>query len=236
MNGHLSTDEIHDLLDGLLEASEEERLSRHVESCARCRGETEALAAVLAGMAELPREAEPARDLWGGIEARIAGTTPGAPEPVVIEFPGSVAAAAAVRRRVSLSLPQLYAAGIAIALLSGAAVWYALGRTAPGATMGLDAPDAPVALVSRTDAAGAELDEAVFQLEHALQEGRELLSPETLATIEQSLSAIDTAIAEARAALQNDPASPLLNRLLVSHQKNKLRILRQATSRLLPSA
>jgi hypothetical protein len=97
-------------------------------------------------------------------------------------------------------------------------------------------PDAAVALVSRDGAATAELDAAVFELEHALQEGRALLSPETLATIEQSLRTIDEAIGEARGALANDPSSPLLNRLLLSHQKNKLRILRQATLGLLPSA
>jgi hypothetical protein len=234
MNAHPSTDEIHDWLDGLLDATEEERLRRHVETCARCRAESEALAGVMQAMAELPREAEPARDLWTGIEARIAGTAQDATETVVIEFPAE--AAARVRRRVSLTLPQLYAAGIAIALMSGAGVWYAVGRPGPVRSAGIGAPDAPVALVSQEDAALVELDQAVFDLEHTLEEGRELLAPETLVTIEQSLRTIDHAIGEARAALESDPSSALLSRLLLSHQKNKLRILRQATSLLLPTA
>ena len=234
MNGHPSASEIHDWLDGLLEPADEERLRGHVDACARCRTDADALAGALQGMAELPREAEPARDLWAGIEARIAGTTPAPAEPVVIEFPGGAAARA--RRRVSLTLPQLYAAGIAIALLSGATVWYALGPRVPATSAGLEAPDAPAALVSQNSAAEAELDQAVFELEHTLQEGRALLTPETLATIEQSLATIDEAIGEARAALASDPSSALLNRLLLSHQKSKLRILRQATSLLLPSA
>ena len=234
MNGHPSVEQIHDWLDGLVEPAEEERLREHVAACARCREERDALAAVLRELAELPAEAEPARDLWRGIETRIAGTTP-AVEAVVIPFPtdGTVRA----RRRVSLTLPQLYAAGIAIALMSGAAVWYAVGTRVPRATTaGLSAPDAPVALVSEESTAQAELEQAVFELEHALQEGRDLLAPETLATVEQSLATIDVAIREARAALASDPASPVLNRLLLSHQKSKLRILRQATSLLLPSA
>ena len=234
MNGHPSTSEIHDWLDGLLDGRDEERLRRHVETCARCRTETEALAGVLQGIAELPREAQPAGELWAGIEARIAGTVPGGGEAVVLEFPSETAARPG--RRVALTLPQLYAAGIAIALLSGATVWYAVGARTPTSSAGIEAPDAPVALVSQEETAIAELDQAVFELEHTMQEGRALLAPETIATIEQSLATIDDAISEARAALATDPSSALLNRLLLSHQKNKLRILRQATSLLMPNA
>jgi hypothetical protein len=234
MNGHLTTDEIHDWLDGLLDPAAEERARRHVETCLRCREEKEELAAVLQATAELPRSAEPSRDLWGGIEARIAGTVPGGAETVELQFPSDPALRAP--RRVSLTMPQAYAAGIAIALMSAGAVWYALGARGPVESAGIGAPDTPVALVSAEGAAQNELDQAVFELEHTLQEGRELLAPETLATIEESLRTIDRAIGEARQALASDPSSDLLNRLLLSHQKSKLRILRQATSLLLPSA
>lgn len=234
MSAHLTAVEIHDWLDGLLDPAREESAGRHVEACARCRAERDALAAVLRGIAELPRAAAPARDLWSGIQVRIADAAPVAADPVVLEFP--VDAAARAKRRVSLTLPQAYAAGIAIALVSAAGVWYALRTRAPAASAGLAAPDHAVALVSAESAAGTELEQAVFELEHTLQEGHARLAPETLDTIERSLRTIDQAIAEARQALHRDPSSALLNRLLLSHQKHKLRVLRQATSLLLPNA
>lgn len=234
MSAHLTTGEIHDWLDGLLAPPGEERARRHVEACGRCRAEKDALAAMLQEIAALPRDAAPARDLWGGIEARIAGAAPLGTDPVVLTFPADAPARAG--RRVSLTLPQAYAAGIAIALLSAAGVWYALRARAPVAAAGLAAPDRGVALVSAESAARTEVELAVLELEHTLEGGRGKLAPETLDAIERSLRTIDQAIAEARRALERDPSSVLVNRLLLSHQKNKLRVLRQATSRLLPNA
>ena len=53
---------------------------------------------------------------------------------------------------------------------------------------------------------------------------------ETILTLEQSLAAIDQAIAEARGALASDPNSGLLNRLLANHQQAKLRVLQRAAA------
>ena len=39
MNAHLTTDEIHDWLDGALDAADEERCRRHADVCARCRAD-----------------------------------------------------------------------------------------------------------------------------------------------------------------------------------------------------
>lgn len=141
------------------------------------------------------------------------------------------------RRRVSLTLPQLYAAGIALALLSGGSVWVGLSSRAsagaPGAaasTAAVSAPDRPLV---RT--ASGRLERAVTDFETLLEEGRGVLDQRTLATIEESLADIDEAIEQARNALVRDPASPMLHRLLLSHQRAKLRILRQATQPLRPS-
>jgi hypothetical protein len=233
MNPHLTTDEIHDWLDGLLDMAAEGRARRHVQTCAACRKEKEALADVLQATAELPRAATPFRELWGGIDTRIAGTAPGEAETVVAK-PSSAEVRA--RRAVSLTLPQAFAAGIAVALLSAAAVWYSLGVRAPAGSAGIGAPDSPAALATAEIAAQNDLEQAVFELERTVEEGRARLAPQTLTTIEQSLRTIDRAIDEARQALVRDPSSELLNRLLLNHQKGKLRILRQATSLLLASA
>jgi anti-sigma factor RsiW len=51
-------------------------VERHLAACPACRREVERLRELLDGLAHLPREAEPARDLWPEIAARIATDLP----------------------------------------------------------------------------------------------------------------------------------------------------------------
>jgi hypothetical protein len=55
------------------------------------------------------------------------------------------------------------------------------------------------------------------------------LSPATIQAVEQSLSTIDVAIAEAREALLRDPANAALPELLASNYRQKIDLLRRAT-------
>lgn len=92
--------------DGTLPAGELATVERHLAECAACRREAEALMALLADARALPRELTPGRDLWGGIEGRLA---PRAPSTVRSIPP----------RRWR---PLLLAAAIATVLLGGAAL------------------------------------------------------------------------------------------------------------------
>lgn len=256
--GHLDEARIHDLVDGELDRLEERAARAHVESCDACAERVRRIETLVDAVRTLPAEAAPSRDLWPDIESRIRG------EAAVIPFPssgdgeasgpsggGSSASAPAGRsgggearradaRRVSVSIPLLWAAGIAVSLLSGSAVWLALtagdarvvaGPEAPGPSVEVARVGAPdMAPIARTRPAGAAYEEATAELEAILEAGRDLLDDETLRTVEESLATIDRAIAEAEAALARDPASELLNRLILQHQRTRLRILRQAAN------
>ena len=78
--------------------------------------------------------------------------------------------------------------------------------------------------------ATTEYERAIVSLEALLEQGRDRLDPQIIATIEASLGIIDRAIAEARRALADDPDNPGLNRLLIKHEQSKLRVLRQASA------
>ena len=54
------------------------------------------------------------------------------------------------------------------------------------------------------------------------------LIEETLETLDRSLDTIDDALRDVRRALDADPSSEILARMLVSHQRSRLRLLRQA--------
>jgi hypothetical protein len=62
-----------------------------------------------------------------------------------------------------------------------------------------------------------------------LDERRDSLAPSTVATVERSLRIADSAIAEARSALERDPANRVLADLLVSNYERKLDLLRRAS-------
>jgi anti-sigma factor RsiW len=87
---HPGTEELNEHVDGELPAPRRAEIDRHLETCADCRREREALASVVAAAASLPREIAPTRDLWPDILLKHAR------RPVRRRWPVAAAAAAAV--------------------------------------------------------------------------------------------------------------------------------------------
>lgn len=71
-----------------------------------------------------------------------------------------------------------------------------------------------------------EYQRAVDELAQALETRRDDLAPETVATLERNLAIIDAAIAESRQALERDPNSQELTRMLSATYDAKVRLLR----------
>lgn len=168
------------------------------------------------------RDEMPARDLWPGIASRVDSTQLTTP------------------RSITFSVAQLaIAASLLIAVASGL-TYLATTRTA---TMnGAVAANGPViqayglpddqtaGQVVPANFADAQYNAAVSDLEKILKEDRDRLDPRTVQIIERNLQAIDDAINEARAALNDDPANAFLNSHLADARRRKLDLLRQATS------
>ncbi|MGW8268547.1 MAG: zf-HC2 domain-containing protein [Longimicrobiales bacterium] len=224
MNEHVDFETLQDYREGLLPSEASESVRAHLEACGSCRGELEALADLMGGLEELPREAQPGRDLWPQIEWRI-GSRAAREEPAENRArPG---------RQITFQAWQLLAASITVALLSGGAVWAVLTGGPRGS------PPAPVASapIRETlaqpvgwEAALDEYDQAVADLEGVLEMGKGVLDPATVQILEENLLIIDRAIAEAQEALALDPASGTLGRFLAENLKRKIDLLRQAAT------
>ena len=211
-------DRLSDYLDGELEPPERAELERHLASCGACTATLAELREVVARAATLPAR-PPASDLWAGIEPRLDPV-----KSVVTPFPPRVT------RRVSFTLPQLVAAGLALMVMSGGGVWVL--QNGGRAT---ELP--PVAATSQTGPATVpaaiadpRYDEAIADLEQALAAGRAQLDPGTVKILEANLDAIDKAIDQSRAALAADPANVYLNNHLADARQRKLALLRRATA------
>lgn len=217
------TDRLSEYLDRDLEAGERSALEAHLERCAEC---TEALADLrrVAVRARALTDRDPDADLWPGIAARIGATTPSTGVP-------AIPVGHRTARRWSFSVPELAAAGIALMVLSGGAVWLARPAATPIAVGPGPIPPAAVVSVpasSRSRTGG--YDGAVSDLEQVLDQGRGHLDTATVRVIERNLAAIDSAIAQAQRAVAADSANIYLNSHLAATKRRKLELLRQAAS------
>ncbi len=71
-------------------------------------------------------------------------------------------------------------------------------------------------------------DQALSDLEMVLEEGRDVLDPETVKVLQENLATIDQAIEQSREALYRDPGSLVLQRLLSENLRRKIDLLRHA--------
>ena len=207
---------LDDWLDGALAPSEAGPVEAHLAGCPACRESERRLRQVLARAAALPRSVTPPRDLWPGIERQIARPT---------GWTGLFGWG-----------PSLVLAAAATVLVAVAAVVWQAQAPATVHTVEMPAPGPALATVAATAAAVADpvLAQAERDYEAAtnvllgtLQQRRGGLAPEDLERIQANLQVIDRALAEVRQALVKDPASPELNRMLVSTHRKKLDVLRR---------
>ena len=217
------TDRLSEYLDGELTPAERADVDRHLTQCAECRSTLEDLRGVVSEAALL-QDGRPARDLWSGIAARIAPD--GRQLARVSPF------RRAISSRLSFTLPQLAAAGIALMVLSGGLVWMARSgdpRADFDPLNAQSAPPSPAPIVAPVNFADPHYDEAIADLERTLEAGRTKLDPETVRVLEENLGAIDRAIDQCRRALATDPANVYLNTHLADARQRKLALLRRAT-------
>ncbi len=203
------TDRLSEYLDDELDATERRELEAHLTACASCRTTLDELKGVVS-RAKSMTERPPTTDLWAGIEQRIAA------------MGGS--------RRYTFSLPQLAAAGIALMVLSGGAVWMLRQQTVEPAAPPTQAAVVDNPTVVPVNLADASYDEAVADLQRALEVGRSRLDPETIKVLEASLASIDQAIDQSQRALSADPANTYLYSHLAAARQRKLALLRRVSA------
>ncbi len=73
--------------------------------------------------------------------------------------------------------------------------------------------------------AEAEYERAIAMLEKVVKDGNQNVSPDTLATLQRNVTTIDSAIAESRAALTDNPASQPARTSLFDALRNKVNLL-----------
>jgi anti-sigma factor RsiW len=244
------TDQLSDYLDDELTPAERNAVESHLQGCAACTAVLDELKQVVS-RARMVTPRPPQADLWPGIAGKLEQIERGA-QPAASAGGNILPMRTRAGWRVTFTLPQLAAAAVLIAAMSGGLVWSLRNRAetrSAGASRPIDA-DRPAEAARSTDPTAAQLerealaeravvpvgladaqyDAAVSDLERALKDGRGKLDPTTITIVEHNLQTIDEAIRQAREALAADPANSYLSGHLVEARRRKLDLLRRAAA------
>lgn len=199
---------LDDLVDDALADAQRIAVERHVSECLTCRSELADLRALRDATRALPERIEPPHDLWRGIgdalDRRVVQRLD--PDGRWIRVRRSVLAAAA-----------------AALIIGSAGVTATVLRSGDGAGTTTGALPDDLAVVETRYLAAAR------DLEAALAARRGELGPAAIRVIDQSLGAIDRAIAEAREAVAEAPDAPDLAHILWAEHRMKIDLLQRAS-------
>ena len=109
---------LNDYADGILSAESRKRAEEHLAECGECRKELEGIRSLKNRAATLPKSVQPERDLWSGIESRIA------PDKEHVILPFQESKERRVGRRVLRSMQYILAAAAMVAIAIFGTMWY----------------------------------------------------------------------------------------------------------------
>jgi hypothetical protein len=176
----------------------------HLAECEQCRETWRRVRALLDSTHALPREIEPPPEAWTALRERLPRTP--------------------ARAGGRWWHNGWLATAAGIVLVIGTAI---VTSTAAPRAKGSKLPQPPMPSV--VHAVDMNYVATVAQLREALDGQRATLAPRTVETVDRALAVIDSAIAEARAALASDPANDALVDILSAHYERKVELLQRAT-------
>lgn len=229
---HVEFEELSDLIDGTLDVQSSRKAEEHLSTCTQCSIRRDSLLSMVKSARELPRSVLPPDDIWPELRREL-----NARKDLVL--PTAETAPSTPKRSTSVQSISwrmraiLAVAAVVLIVVSSAVTALVLRRADPIADSGKirDSGTAPVIPVLRPDfvQAEAEYQRAIDELRLAVDTQRSQLNPETVRTIDHTLAVVDSAIAEARAALLADPNNQMLVDLLSASYQRKLDLLRRTS-------
>jgi anti-sigma factor RsiW len=213
-------------LDGELAADDRLAVERHVDGCPSCRADLARLGKVKEWAATYDG-APPSPAVWHGVRQEIRRRRGRSVAP----FTGGR------RLRIGSRLPLALAASLAFVVV-GVGGWLIGRASAPAGGIGAEAaatrPAVTMTIAARqTDAAllaAEKYGAAIARLEQALLHDGNRLDSATVRVVVEKLAVIDRAIAEARAAMAQDPESAYLADHFATMMRKKLNLLRSAAA------
>ena len=206
---------IHEAVDGTIGSIRRAELELHVDTCDECRALLEDLQRVRDAAAALP-VIDPPDGAWLQIAGRLRQE-------------GRITAAPFATPRRAYAT-WLAAAAAVILIVASAVLVLPRFRNAPLPQTASTPGNAPAArsveaVQSDVDVAQQQFEKAIAELEKVAKANQEALDPQTSATIDKNLGIIDQAIAENRAAVNQEPTSVAARETLFQALRSKVTLL-----------
>ena len=229
---------LHGYVDGELSEAERLALEARLRSNLALRREYEALARTVEAIGALPSQVDPPQWLWPAIAARTCAASRRRTGAVQGDALRRDPRRWSVRRAgvARFGVPRLAAAAVALIAVSASATWLVLrDAMSPGDGAPTEVATIRHAAAAFADRPGirallAEYEASAHALAEVLEDGEQVLSPETLSAVRRAMETVDRAIAEARSALAADPGSEELARILLTNMRRRLELLRSAAA------
>ncbi len=237
MNCERYSEWLSDAVDGTLDPAQQAELDGHCRGCADCRELLSDLMEIRAAAATLDR-LTPSPDMWNAIAAKLDPSASAAlplrrDRPPMAASPfGSAKRASSWMQLAGSPMRQPHwgalAAAAALVTVLGAAAWFGLSTRPPG--NGTESIAELARATSELQLAEQHYLNAIAALEQLTAQRDTTLDPVIAAEIAQSLSSIDRAIDDSRAALKADPRSFVAQTSLLEALRMKVALLQETVS------
>jgi anti-sigma factor RsiW len=203
---------IHELIDGTLGPLRRAELDRHLDLCDGCRALADDLQKIRRATDSLDRLVPPDR-VWLQIAGRLRQE-------------GRVGAAPGTAPRRGRTAVLALAAALTLAVGSSLyLLWPAAPAPSQQAAGNPAGPDSVESISQELQLAEQHYQNAITKLEAVAKSGDGSIDPQTAATLQKTLQVIDQAIAESRAALNNEPQSGAARDSLFDALRRKVTLL-----------
>jgi hypothetical protein len=211
---------LSDYIDGELELGEQVKIERHLGDCEPCRAMRDDLLQIVHFSHQLPEQA-PSGALWARIQSDIAEQ-----QPSGFWARAGLWWANAQNRHFNLSIPQMVAAGAAIAIVISVGVMISRQdgsfnemRLADAAT----GSGPQVQVLSSPDL--QQLEKQISSLSATIEQSKVSWDPALRLKFEKNMSLIEQSLAECRHQLNNNPGDDVSQELMLNAYREKVRLL-----------
>ncbi|MCI0485472.1 MAG: zf-HC2 domain-containing protein [Blastocatellia bacterium] len=210
---------ISDYIDGSLELGEQVRVERHLADCEPCRAVRDDLLQIIHFSQKLPLQS-PSGAVWARIQSSIE-----AERPAGLRFRFKVWIARLRDRHFDMSIPQLAAGALALAILVSVSLLALRRGDPPSADMADGQAGLSTNLLSSTDL--QQMEQRINELKETVDQNKVAWTPELRVTFDRSLLYVDQSLIECRRELGNNPADPISQELMLNAYREKMRVLEE---------
>jgi hypothetical protein len=221
MNCNECQEIISDYIDGMLEMGEQATIERHLADCEPCRMVRDDLLQVIHFSRQLPLHT-PSSAVWARIQSSVADEQPAGFLPRIKAWIGRLES-----RHLNLSLPQLAASAVALAVVVSVGVMFAKHGDTDTSTMQM-AEAVPPSVLKVNPLSSPErqnVEERISYLEANIQQRKANWDPELRQAFEKNMLYVEQSLLECQQHLSGNPNDQVSRELMLNAYREKIRLL-----------